>query len=354
MITNQNLFHKSKTLPVDKFFEKALYDKNNGYYSTKLPFGGTGDFLTAPGISSLFSEMIGIWLVSTWKNLGEPKKINIVELGPGNGNLTKILIKVFRNFPEFNKAVNMFLYEKSKLLRNLQKKNIKNTKIKWVKNFKNISGGPVIFFGNEFYDAIPIKQFFRKNKFIYEKYYSLNKKNKIVEIYKKASVNNIVNIKKYKTIRKLNFIEFPKLGLEELNKIVKKISQLNGGILLIDYGYLKSLNKDTLQSVKHHKKNKLLDNIGDADITSLVNFELLNEYFIKNKLKVKNIVTQKFFLKRMGILERANIISKKMSFSEKTDLYLRLKRLLDIKLMGELFKVIFAYKFKNDNFVGFK
>ena len=108
-------------------------------------------------------------------------------------------------------------------------------------------------------------------------------------------MQNISQIKSFKILRNLKFIEFPKLGLDELNKIIKKISKLKGGLLLIDYGYLDPKNKSTLQSVIKHKKNKLLGNLGKADITSLVNFNLLNEYFVKNNLKVKKIVTQKFF-----------------------------------------------------------
>ena len=109
-----------------------------------------------------------------------------------------------------------------------------------------------------------------------------------------------------------------------------------------------------MQSLIKHKRNNLLDNLGKADITALVNFSLLNEYFIKNNLKVKKIVTQKFFLEKMGIIERANNLSQNMSFKEQSNLYLRLKRLLDVKLMGNLFKVIFTYKSKKDNFLGFK
>ena len=354
MISNQNFFHNTKALPVDKFIENVLFNKKIGYYSSKIPFGKTGDFLTAPGISNLFSEIIGIWLISTWNTLGKPRKFNIVELGPGDGNLTKTLLRTFQQFPKFNKAANIFLYEKSNLLKNLQKKNINNPKVKWVKNFTSIKKGPVIFFGNEFFDAIPVKQFSRKKNLLLEKYYSLNKKNKIDEIYKKASNKDISQIKKFRILNNLKFVEFPKLGLDELNKIIKKISKLEGGLLLIDYGYLTPQNKNTLQSLIKHKRNNLLDNLGKADITSLVNFNLLNEYFIKNNLKVKKIVTQKFFLEKMGIIERANNLSQKMSFKEQSNLYLRLKRLLDAKLMGNLFKVIFTYKFKKDNFLGFE
>ena len=123
---------------------------------------------------------------------------------------------------------------------------------------------------------------------------------------------------------------------------------------MIDYGYVKPNNQNTLQSVIKHKKNRLLKNLGKDDITSHVNFSLLKEFFLKKNLKVKEIVTQSNFLKRMGIIERAEIVSKKMIFSEKANLYFRLKRLLNPKLMGELFKVCLAYKFKENNYYGFK
>ena len=123
---------------------------------------------------------------------------------------------------------------------------------------------------------------------------------------------------------------------------------------MIDYGYLKPNNQNTLQSVMRNKKNGLLNNLGKADITSHVNFSLLKEFLKKKNLKVKNIITQKEFLENMGILKRAEIISKKMKFSEKSDLYFRLKRLLNPGSMGHLFKVILAYKSNFNDFTGFK
>ena len=189
---------------------------------------------------------------------------------------------------------------------------------------------------------------------MFEKYFSLSKNNTIDEIYKKASGKDVARIKEFRILKSLKFVEFPKLGLDELSKITKKISKLEGGLLLIDYGYLKPKNKNTLQSLMKHKRNQLLDNLGKADITSLVNFKLLKEYFVKKNLKVKKIVTQKFFLEKMGIIERANNLSQKLSFKEQSNLYLRLKRLLDTRLMGNLFKVIFAYKYKKNNFIGFE
>jgi cyclopropane-fatty-acyl-phospholipid synthase len=354
MKSNIKFFNKSKILPVDEFLKKVLYDCKFGYYSSKLPLGEKGDFVTSPKISYLFSEIIAIWIISTWESFGKPKIFNIIELGPGDGVLTKVLLRSFKKFPEFNSAKKIFLYEESEYLIKVQKKNISDKSVKWISNFNTIKKGPVVFFGNEFFDALPIKQFRKKNNHTLEKNYKIKKNYEITEVYKKPSKADLKDLRSYKTFKKLNFIELPKFGFQELKKIVKKISKLKGCILIIDYGYLHSNNQSTLQSVMKHKKNNLLDNLGKADITSHVNFSLLKEFFLKNNLKVSNVVTQKEFLENLGILERAKIVSKKMTFREQSDLYFRIKRLLSPRSMGNLFKVILAYKFNNNNFAGFK
>ena len=346
----------NKNTPIDDFLEKALYAPNVGYYTNKIPFGIKGDFVTAPTISNLFSEIIGIWIVSTWERLGKPNKFNLVELGPGDGSLSKVLVETFKKFPEFNKATRLFLYEKSELLKNTQKNKINNTKVKWIKNFDSIKKGPIIFFGNEFFDAIPIKQYSLEKKIFKEKCYMINNQG-LQETYQEVSSSDVLNLKSFKVLNGLKFIEFPKLGLLELDKIVKKISTLSGGILLIDYGYINRINTNTLQAVIKNKKinmHNFFKNLGRADITSLVNFSLLKEYFSKNDLKVKKIVSQKFFLEKMGIIERAKILENKMSIKQKNYMSSTLMRLLHEDLMGELFKVIFAFKCKSNNFLGFE
>ena len=353
MKINKTFFKNSKVLPVDKFFKNVLYDKKFGYYNSRIPFGEKGDFITSPRISNLFSEIIAIWIVACWESFGKPKNFNIVELGPGDGSLSNTLLRSFKKFPEFNIIKKLYLYEESKFLKKIQKKTIKNN-VKWINNFNEIKKGPVIFFGNEFFDAIPIKQFKKIKNSLFEKNYILDKNYKVKQIFKKASASDNKIIKSYQVLRKLKFIEFPKLGLEELKKITNKISKLNGCILLIDYGYFKPNNQNTLQSIMKHKKNNLFNNLGAADITAHVNFKLLQEFFSKNNLKTKDLISQKEFLKNMGILERAEILAKKMKFTEQSDLYLRVQRLLSPRYMGELFKVILAYKFNNDNFAGFK
>ena len=344
----------AKIFPIDKFIENALYNNRHGYYSNKNPFGKSGDFITSPGISSLFSEMIAIWTISFWESLGKPKRFNIVELGPGDGELCRVLLRIFKKFPNFYKSINVLLYERSEFLKNIQKNKIKEENVSWLNNLDKIKNGPTLFFGNEFFDAIPVKQFEKKNKKIYEKYLQLNKNSSLKIILKKASSKNIRELKKFKLLKKNGIVEYPKLGFKKLEMIVKKIKKFNGGLLLIDYGSLKNQNISTLQSVKLHKKNRIFDNIGSSDITSLVNFGLLKDYLAGNKLTLNKVVSQSFFLKRIGILDRAEILSHKMTFRDKSNLYLRLQRLLSSKYMGDLFKVIFAYKSKKKFLLGFK
>ena len=209
------------------------------------------------------------------------------------------------------------------------------------KKFKGSKKNPVIFFGNEFLDALPIKQFKKINDDIFEKY-AYFKNNKVDFIFKKAVKKRVEKLKKYKLLKKNGIIEYQEYGFKELGLIIQKIKKLNGGVLFIDYGYKIEKNVSTLQSVMKHNFNNIDKNLGDADITSLVNFALYKEYFHSNNLLVENIISQSEFLQKMGIIERAKIVSKIMNGNYMSNLYLRLKRLIHPRLMGENFKVIFA------------
>ena len=182
--------------------KKFFMNPEIGYYTKKIPFGKEGDFVTAPTISNLFSEIITIWLISCWEKFGKPKSFNFVELGPGDGSFSKVLIDTIKNFPDFKKSIKIFLYEKSDFLKKIQKKN-NNKNVKWINNFKQIKKGPVVFFGNEFFDAIPIKQFTFYKKDLFEKCYIINKKTGLNETYYKSFFKrDIAQIKSFKTFKK--------------------------------------------------------------------------------------------------------------------------------------------------------
>ena len=335
------IFSKKKAISLDLYLEKVLYDKNFGYYQKKNPFGSKGDYVTAPNISNLFCEMIAVWLVSFWKSLKKPRKLNFIELGPGNGDFCLTLLKTLKNFPEAFNSTNIMLYEKSEILKKIQKRRIVSNKVSWVASLKKIKKNPVIFFGNEFLDALPIKQFKKTNDNIFERHVIL-KKNKVNFVFKKAAKKQVNKLKDFNLLRGNGIIEYPEYGFKELEIICEKIKKLNGGALFIDYGYNEKKNINTLQSIIKHRYNDISKNIGNADITALVNFALYKEYFNCNELFVENIISQSEFLQKMGIIERVKIASDKMTYEDRINLYTRLKRLIDPQMMGDNFKVIFA------------
>ena len=345
-----NILKEKKSIPLDEFISIALYNKKIGYYMKNNPFGKKGDFITSPMISNLFSEMLAIWCVAFWENLGKPNKIILVELGPGNGTLCKDLLKTFKQYKNFYNSLEINLLEISDKLRLIQKAKINNKKVKWIKKINEINYGPVIFLGNEFFDSLPIKQIFIKKKVFFEKHVTLTNNNKKINFLLKKANNNLVkNIQKLNLISDGNTIEYPIEAIKFLKLIAKKINKFDGGFLTFDYGYIDKKNQSTLLSVKEHRHVDIFYKPGHSDITSHLNFKLFYEILKKNNLNVKKITNQNEFLKKMGILERANILSKKMTFKEKANMFYRLKRLLDTKEMGNLFKVIFAHK-KNRNF----
>jgi len=345
-----NILKEKKSIPLDKFINIALYGNKFGYYMKKNPFGKKGDFITAPMISNLFGEMLAIWCVSFWEHAGKPNKILLVELGPGDGSLCKNLLKTFKQFKNFYNSLEINLLETSDKLKIIQKAKINNKKVRWIKKINNINYGPIIFLGNEFFDALPVKQIYKKKKLFFEKFVTLSNDNKKIKfLHKKANVSLMKNIQNLNLISEGSTIEYPVEAIKFLEDISKKINKFDGGLLAFDYGYKIKKNQDTLQSVKKHRYLDIFSTPGYSDITSHINFKLFQKILKKNNLNVKKIANQNEFLKKMGILERANILSKKMTFKEKANMFYRLKRLLDPKEMGDLFKVIFAQK-KNKNF----
>ena len=345
------ILKNNSKIPLDKFINQVLYDKSRGYYMNSNPIGAKGDFITAPNISVMFSEMIAIWLISFWEKIGCPKKINIVELGAGNGEMMYQILNTIKKFKNFEKSSNFLIYEKSQYLKKLQKKKLKFENIKWVNDLK-FSKFPTIYIANEFFDALPIKQFIKKKNVWFEKYV-VNKNRSLDFFEKKISKEIIEKLLKQKIFKNKKFIEFSPLANQILASITRIIKKNNGGVLIIDYGYESKKMFDTLQSVKKHKKNNLLENIYKADITHLINFNFLKKKIKDLKISSVNLTTQRDFLLKMGILERAELLSKKMSFSQKSDIYFRIKRLTDKKQMGTLFKVLFATNKKNNFKLGF-
>lgn len=340
---------KNTSIPLDEFINLSLYDKKNGYYMKKNPFGIKGDFITAPNISRLYSEMIAIWVINFWENLGSPKNLNLVELGAGNGEMMRILIESFKNFPNFFYSLNIFIHEKSPKLIKLQKNKLRGNNIIWLSNLNKIKKKPTIFLANEFFDSIAIKQFIKLDNSWFERFVNLKNIKKAFFFDKKFNMKKFEKKIKYNISYKQKFVEYSNIGIKYLKDISKIIKKNNGGILIIDYGYLNYKMHNTLKAISNQKYSNILENIGDSDITHNINFCLFKNIIKKIGKLEENITTQRNFLINIGIQKRAEIISKNLVFSKKVDVYHRLQRLIDQKQMGSLFKVMFI-KNKNSKF----
>jgi len=344
---------KNVLFTLDKFIEESLYNKKHGYYMKKNPFGANGDFITAPNISMLFSEMIAVWVISFWEKLDCPKQFNLVELGAGNGEMMRVLVRTFNKFPRFKNSCKINILEKSELLQQTQKANNKDAKIKWLNNLDQLNNFPCIFIANEFFDALPIKQFLKKEKKWYERYVKFTQDKKLEYLDVLFDMQKFEKKIKFKISYNQKFIEYSPLASKYLKTIIKKIKLNNGGILIIDYAYLEKEMKNTLQAVSKHKYCNILKGFRNSDITYNLSFNLIDKIIKKLGSYSSATTTQKKFLTKLGILDRAEILSKNMPFSKKADIYFRIRRLIDKNQMGHLFKVMFITNHKNKFMLGF-
>ncbi len=329
-------FKNKKNIRLDIFLNECLF-KKNGYYYNKKAIGKHGDFITAPEISQMFGEIIGLYLFYIWK-VKINTKFNFIELGPGNGTLFKDIAKSVSRYPQFLKKAKITFIEINHELINIQKKNIKNLEcgnINWRKSIDFKSKIPSIIYSNEFFDCFPVRQFIFK-KVWFEKYVSFNNQYNYFfmneRLVKNRELLSFLNLHKKKKILEISF---------ERNKYFEKICKYiknNGGIFLtVDYGYLKNIRNFTLQSIQNHKFSNVLENIGAQDITSHVNF---NDFLIiaqKHKLKIEEFSTQREFLIKYGILQRGIKLS---NSKNKKKIGLELDRLINKKEMGSLFKFL--------------
>ena len=347
------MFDKKKfKIPLDDFINYALYDPKKGYYMKKNPFGKNGDFVTAPNISTIFSEMIFLWVISYWKKFYKDKKVNIVELGAGNGEMLFQIIRSAKKFDHFFKNCEFIIYEKSRKLINLQKEKLKKEKVKWLNNLNSLKNKPTIFLGNEFLDALPIKQFVNIRNIWYERYVQ-KKCNNYFFTKVKCDIKKIEKKINLKISKNQKFLEISFETINIIRKLSTLITKYGGCILFIDYAHVNNKMFDTLQSVKKHKKVNVLKDVGNSDISHIINIPLIKEIAKNKKISVE-YDTQRNFLIKMGILHRAEILGLNKKFLEKANLFYRINRLIDKKQMGELFKVIYFYKKNNKFNLGFK
>ena len=301
--------YKHGKISMENFINLCLYDKE-GYYIKSDPIGAKNDFITAPQISQMFGEIIGICLINFWEKKIK-KEFNLIELGPGTGTLISDIMRTASINNDFIKSMNLILIEKNKKLLKKQKNNFKSlnlSKIIWQNDFnfkkKNI---PSIIYSNEFFDCFPIRQFYKKKEIWYEKFITYNTSDKIFNFVPQK----IQNIKLLDNLKKYNDVKVAEISLSRnkyFDTICKYIKKNRGIIVTIDYGYTNTPDQFSLQTIHNHKKTHLFEHIGYQDISAHVNFDEFVEIASKNNLKVELFCTQKEFLISYGLKDRKNIL----------------------------------------------
>ncbi len=340
--------NNSKIISVEKFIETYLYGKY-GYYNNSNVIGKKGDFITAPEISQLFGDIVGLFILYKWKT-NIKKKFNFYELGPGKGTLLIDILNITKRFTEFQKFINIYLVEKNNKLVEMQKNNLLNfkfnfKKMQWLKNFTKQNNYPNIILANEFFDCFPVRQFFKKNNIWYEKMLEIKHNESSIK-FKDMKVDSIKTLMELNKQKNSEVLEISNSREKYFDKICKHIFKLGGMIIVIDYGYNNQPGYFTLQSIYNNKKSNILDNLGEQDISSLVDFSRLIYLGEKNNLKIDHFSSQREFLINFGIKEREKQILQNVNDNQKTIIQNGVKRILDKKNMGNLFKVLILSKWK--------
>ncbi len=313
-------------MPIDRYMTLCLSHPEHGYYMTRDPLGAAGDFTTSPEISQVFGELIGVWVAQVWQQLGSPRHFALVELGPGRGTLMMDVLRVLKKVPACAKAAEVHLVETSPVLRSAQLDRVPEAT--WHSSTVSLPGLPTILLANEFFDALPIRQYERKDSRVFERVVNADLSIGLVPspmrwpfaadgVFEDASLRDAIALQ---------------LG----DHLVKQ----SGAALIIDYGHLRSALGDTLQAMKAHKFCKITENIGTADLTSHVDFESLGRGFHKGGAKIAGAMTQGQFLTAMGLEARTQVLANNSAGEKRQNIITASERLANVTQMGELFKVM--------------
>ena len=301
------------------------------YYSNNKAIGSLGDFITAPEISQMFGETIAFFFLNQYQNL-KLDEISLLELGPGKGTLMHDIMRVKTNFKEFN-IESSYMLEISDTLASIQKERLsKFQQIYWIDNIEKIKAKNLFVIGNEFFDALPIRQLEQAEDGCYE--------TSIVHDAEKQLCLGKVKISNDQVFNQHGIFETS----PDCSQIIKQIAEIKTNSTLcifIDYGYTSLPLTSTLQALNQHAYINILDQIGESDITSLVNFSSLANQFSQYGFECE-VMTQADFLKMNGIETRAAQLL--THGANKEEIESALKRLISSQQMGELFKVLIAYK----------
>ena len=320
-----------------RFMELALGHPTLGYYARRDPLGAGGDFITAPEVSQVFGELLGLWFAQAWEQQGQPDPCLLVELGPGRGTLMADLLRAAAQVPDFRASLQIHLVETSAPLRARQRARLAGEAIHWHRTFDQVPAGPLLLVANEFFDALPVHQMVRTEQGWVERR---------VELAGPALGFALSDQPAART-RPLP-ADQPLGQITEVSPMRNAIARAIGGrlaadggvALLVDYGAWSDVTGDTLQAVRDHAPCGVLETPGEADLSSHVDFRALALAACEGGAAVYGPVPQGPFLRVMGIDLRVARLLERATPGQRRELRAGLFRLTDGGAMGELFKIL--------------
>ncbi len=326
-------------ISLERYMALALTHPTKGYYTSRNPFGADGDFITAPEISQMFGELIGLWAAEIWSLIGAPPRIRLVELGPGRGVLMADALRAARAAPDFFAAIEVEMVEASDLLAAQQSAELADSgkTASWRKSLDEIPPGPAIFIANEFFDALPVRQFLKTAQGWRERLVGLDPDGQLA-FGLKAEVEPYI-----KAEAPLGAIlELGAAAHRLMTRIAARIMTDNGAALVIDYGYGRTDFGETLQAVKAHQFVDPLAEPGLADLTTHVDFSALARAAASTNARVHGPVEQGELLKELGVFQRAEMLKRNATPQQAAEVNSALARLTGDGEgeMGALFKAM--------------
>ncbi|MBL4740230.1 MAG: SAM-dependent methyltransferase [Sneathiella sp.] len=326
-----------------EYMDMALAHPKFGYYQNTDPFGKNGDFITAPEISQMFGELIGLWCVDCWIKLGTPSHFHLMELGPGNGTLMCDALRSSALAPDFLNAAKIHMVESSERLANIQQKNLSSYAVQWHSEIPKFEDGPIIVIANEFFDALPIQQFERHEGKWFERLITVEDNFFSYTTAEKPTETDLFKFSENTVFEEESIAEVNPLAREIVSFLATIISEQGGAALCIDYGPMESALGDSFQAVQNHKFVDALQTPGSADLTAHVDFKTLSDIAKNLGCSSLPLSTQGRFLERLGIEARFWQLSKNADAYQKEKIANDMKRLISTQEMGTLFKALSFY-----------
>ncbi len=324
-------------MTVADYVTRCLHDPEGGYYATRPAIGATGDFITAPMISQMFGELIGLWAVELWRRLGAPERVRLVEVGPGDGTLMADALRAARLDPDFLAALDLVLIEPSAPLRQAQARMLTESDAhpRWVADLSRVeTDAPVILIANEVLDCLPARQFVKTDDGWAERCVGVTDEGGLM--FGLRAIKGPFQRPAF-TVEPGQTVEVSDQQAAFGRDVASLVKASSGAALLIDYGRARPEAGDTLQALRRHRKVDPLATPGEADLTQWADFPTVLEAAVHAGADVTGTMAQGEFLERLGIDVRADMLKARRPDAAPV-IDRQLARLTADDQMGTLFK----------------